>query len=228
MATSVGGGGGATAALAAQEAEVAATPPSSPTMREAPHPPSTITPTPTTTTDPASASYYDKGNVELAIETPVMRKRLEKRRRLTQGANTGAERLLIVLVGLPARGKSFIARKLLNYMLWRGNQCKIFNVGKYRRQLADHESSSNANACNADFFDESNQQAAKLRQQAAELALNETLKWLDGSNDTINPGPGVGEDGSGSLGSSNSELSLDGLGTERDDQYFINGHTSHW
>jgi len=29
-----------------------------------------------------------------------------------------------------------VARKLLNYLTWRGNKCKIFNVGKYRRQAA--------------------------------------------------------------------------------------------
>ena len=45
-------------------------------------------------------SYYDKGSVELAIETPVMLQRLEKRRKLTgTGANnTDGEFLLIVLV----------------------------------------------------------------------------------------------------------------------------------
>lgn len=86
---------------------------------------------------------------------------------------------------MPARGKSFIARKLLNYLSWRGNQCKIFNVGKYRRkiaQLEEEETIKNSNAnknCKADFFDDSNQEAARMRQAAAELAMKETLNWLE-------------------------------------------------
>ncbi|ACI64342.1 predicted protein, partial [Thalassiosira pseudonana CCMP1335] len=79
---------------------------------------------------------------------------------------------VIVLVGLPGRGKSFIARKLQNFLTWRGSDCKVFNVGKYRRQAAD-------GACGADFFDANNAAASTLRQQAASLALEDMLKWLD-------------------------------------------------
>jgi len=133
-------------------------------------------------------TYYEKGSVELAVETPVMAKRLEKRRHLT----SNSERLLIVLVGLPARGKSFVARKLLAYLTWRGNQCRIFNVGKYRREAAaalsheEHDHFEDADgkrqkvgACDANFFDDSNESAAKLRQHAAELALKDALVWLE-------------------------------------------------
>jgi hypothetical protein len=93
---------------------------------------------------------------------------------------------------LPARGKSFIARKLLNYISWRGNQCNIFNVGKYRRQIAqqkgdedsgtDGEKEEAKKSCNADFFDDSNEEAAKMRKAAAELAMKETLNWLECGN----------------------------------------------
>ncbi|KAL7535292.1 hypothetical protein ACHAXR_006399, partial [Thalassiosira sp. AJA248-18] len=81
-------------------------------------------------------------------------------------------RLVIVLVGLPGRGKSFIARKLQNFVTWRGSDCRVFNVGKYRRQAAD-------GACGADFFDSKNEAAAELRQKAASLAMQDMLKWLD-------------------------------------------------
>lgn len=48
---------------------------------------------------PPPASYYEKGSVELAFETPVMMQRLEKRRRLTgTGANDGGDCLVIALV----------------------------------------------------------------------------------------------------------------------------------
>jgi hypothetical protein len=126
-------------------------------------------------TDPAHAEpaphppqYYDKGSVEIAVETPVLRARLEKRQEMTGNA----ERLLIVMVGLPARGKSFLSRKLVNYLQWRGNKCRVFNVGRYRREAADGEQ-------HADFFDDSNQDAARIRQKAAELALRDTLEWLE-------------------------------------------------
>ena len=103
-------------------------------------------------------SYYEKGSVELAVETPVVRQRLATRRYLTHGASAMVEeRLLIVLVGLPARGKSFIARKLENFFLWRANQCKIFNVGKYRRHAYAEVSARGGGQCDADFFDSKNE-----------------------------------------------------------------------
>ena len=117
-------------------------------------------------------SYYDKGSVEVAIETPVMQKRLEKRREMTGNS----ERLLIVLCGLPARGKSFLARKLVNYLTWRGNKCRVFNVGRYRRQAS---AAYPDEVQTADFFDDNNETAAKIRRHAAELALNDTLEWLE-------------------------------------------------
>jgi hypothetical protein len=47
---------------------------------------------------------------------------------------------------------------------------------------------STSSSCKADFFDDSNQEAARLRQEAAALALEETLDWLDGEggiSDTV-------------------------------------------
>jgi hypothetical protein len=38
--------------------------------------------------------------------------------------------LAIVLVGLPARGKTFTAAKLTRYLRWLGHDTKHFNVGK--------------------------------------------------------------------------------------------------
>lgn len=103
----------------------------------------------------------------------------QQRLRLTKKS----DRLVIVLVGLPGRGKSFIARKLQNFVTWRGSECKVFNVGKYRRQAAD-------GACGADFFDSKNAAAAELRQKAASLALEDMLRWIDnedGGSGTATP-----------------------------------------
>ena len=43
-------------------------------------------------------------------------------------------RLAIVMVGLPARGKTFIARKIARYLSWLGHKTQVFNVGAYRRK----------------------------------------------------------------------------------------------
>lgn len=140
----------------------------------------------------STKDYYEQGSNQINPVTAVQLKKLEQRRKLTRTS----DRLVICLVGLPGRGKSFIARKLQSFLTWHGNECKIFNVGKYRRQVqADFVAAQNARkknkngkaksirstvgACDADFFDSKNPQASELRQQAASLALNEMLEWLD-------------------------------------------------
>mmetsp|Transcript_4887 Transcript_4887/g.10523 ORF Transcript_4887/g.10523 Transcript_4887/m.10523 type:complete len:652 (+) Transcript_4887:105-2060(+) len=116
----------------------------------------------------SATDYYAKGSAEAATENALTLAKIKHRLRLTKKD----ERLVIVLVGLPGRGKSFIARKLQNFLTWRGSECRVFNVGKYRRQAAD-------GACAADFFDSKNEAAAQMRQKAASLALDDMLQWLD-------------------------------------------------
>ncbi|KAJ1799133.1 6-phosphofructo-2-kinase [Coemansia sp. RSA 2399] len=53
-------------------------------------------------------------------------------------------KLVVVMVGLPARGKSYIVKKLKRYLSWLGFQTKIFNVGDRRRlagSIDDYEES---------------------------------------------------------------------------------------
>lgn len=45
-------------------------------------------------------------------------------------------KLVIVMVGLPARGKSYITKKLARYLNWLQHDTKIFNVGERRRTVA--------------------------------------------------------------------------------------------
>jgi len=75
-------------------------------------------------------SYYTNGSNKVSEVSGVTLRKLETRRKLTDNN----ERLVICLVGLPGRGKSFIARKLQTYLTWRGTACKVFNVGRYRRK----------------------------------------------------------------------------------------------
>ncbi|KAI9674860.1 MAG: hypothetical protein M1829_003600 [Trizodia sp. TS-e1964] len=45
-------------------------------------------------------------------------------------------KLVIVMVGLPARGKSYVTKKLARYLNWLQHDTKIFNVGERRRVAA--------------------------------------------------------------------------------------------
>jgi hypothetical protein len=97
---------------------------------------------------------------------------LQQRGRLTKNST----RLVIVLVGLPARGKSFVARKLLSFLEWHGCLCEIFNVGRYRRVAS-------GGACDANFFAADNADASAMRERVAELALRDMLRWIDGEEE---------------------------------------------
>ncbi|KZF19897.1 bifunctional 6-phosphofructo-2-kinase/fructose-2,6-bisphosphate 2-phosphatase [Xylona heveae TC161] len=79
-------------------------------------------------------------------------------------------RICVVMVGLPARGKSFIAQKVVRYLDWRDIPAKVFNVGNYRR--ADTPQPT------ADFFDTSNTEGERLRRAAAEAAVTDMLEWF--------------------------------------------------
>lgn len=79
--------------------------------------------------------------------------------------------LVVVMVGLPARGKTFIARKLGWYLSWLGYQAQVFNVGNYRRDRFGAQ-------VPASFFDPNNEAGLASRKQAAESALNDMLSWL--------------------------------------------------
>jgi len=134
--------------------------------------------------DENNNAYYDKGSCEAIKLTRAASRKIEERRKLTLNSN----RLLIVLVGLPGRGKSFIARKLQSYLNWLCIPCKTFNVGKYRREAKasydDKDPSDEASGgCKADFFDSTNEAATKLREDVAKLALNDALSWLDSIRD---------------------------------------------
>lgn len=63
---------------------------------------------------------------------------------------------VICMVGLPARGKTYISKKLARYLNWIGVKTKVFNVGEYRRE-AFHEFAGK------EFFDPENKEFVKIR-----------------------------------------------------------------
>eukprot|EP00752_Nemacystus_decipiens_P011163 g9918.t2 len=81
-------------------------------------------------------------------------------------------KLLLATVGLPARGKTYIAQSIKRHMDWFGLRTEIFNAGNYRRKFPEGRHAS------SDLFDPMNAEGAKLRQRCAEMALNDALDIL--------------------------------------------------
>ncbi|KAF4315685.1 hypothetical protein BBO99_00005994 [Phytophthora kernoviae] len=86
-----------------------------------------------------------------------------------------ADKLVLVMVGLPARGKSFIAKKLWKFLCWKGFKCQVFNVGQLRRAksagMQDHT-----------FFDPNNARAKEERELLALESLKQVQRWFAGEN----------------------------------------------
>uniref|UniRef100_A0A4W5PPH1 6-phosphofructo-2-kinase/fructose-2,6-biphosphatase 4a n=1 Tax=Hucho hucho TaxID=62062 RepID=A0A4W5PPH1_9TELE len=78
---------------------------------------------------------------------------------------------LIVTVGLPARGKTYISKKLTRYLNWIGVPTREFNVGQYRRECLKIYKSF-------EFFRPDNEEGLKIRQQCASAALNDVRQYL--------------------------------------------------
>ncbi|PNW72565.1 hypothetical protein CHLRE_16g691888v5 [Chlamydomonas reinhardtii] len=94
-------------------------------------------------------------------------------------------KLIIIMVGLPGRGKTFLCNKIVHYLnvtthtttvsyaQWLGHATRHFNVGAYRRiQKGAHEVQSAA------FFDHTNEAGMEARNRALNAALDDLMSWL--------------------------------------------------
>mmetsp|Transcript_26512 Transcript_26512/g.64049 ORF Transcript_26512/g.64049 Transcript_26512/m.64049 type:complete len:300 (-) Transcript_26512:1697-2596(-) len=79
-------------------------------------------------------------------------------------------KLVIVTVGLPARGKSYISHKLVNFLSWSGIESEIFNAGRTRRELIGSKATSS-------FF-ESKKENVDMREKIAFMTLDKGLEYL--------------------------------------------------
>lgn len=75
------------------------------------------------------------------------------------------------MVGLPARGKTYISKKLARYLNWIGIFTKVYNLGEYRRNATSAYKSH-------EFFRPDNQEAMAIRTECALRALEDACKWL--------------------------------------------------
>jgi hypothetical protein len=61
------------------------------------------------------------------------------------------------MVGLPARGKTYVAKKLSKYLNWLRIRTTVFNIGNYRRFFCG------ASELKPDFFDPDNVKTIIIR-----------------------------------------------------------------
>ena len=80
-------------------------------------------------------------------------------------------KIAFAMVGLPARGKTYMARKIARYLAWLGHDTRVFNVGSYRRNRIGARQTH-------EFFDPENPSGAEARRQLALAALDDMLGWL--------------------------------------------------
>uniref|UniRef100_A0A7S0AHA0 6-phosphofructo-2-kinase domain-containing protein n=1 Tax=Pyrodinium bahamense TaxID=73915 RepID=A0A7S0AHA0_9DINO len=84
-----------------------------------------------------------------------------------------ASKVVIVMVGLPARGKSFISMRICHFYAWLGTKAQIFNVGEHRR-------TAETAVQDASYFDPNDAERQKSRDKLAFETLDRLLDWLDG------------------------------------------------
>ncbi|MBG0777531.1 MAG: histidine phosphatase family protein [Desulfovibrionaceae bacterium] len=83
-------------------------------------------------------------------------------------------KLYVVMVGLPARGKSTVANKLMENLSREGFAVRIFNNGDLRREMVRGDSTQ------AGFYDPANTEAAALREKIATINIGRARDWIAG------------------------------------------------
>lgn len=111
--------------------------------------------------EPANPPSTDN-DVTVSAHPPEMR---------AQQPTFNTKKLCIVMVGLPARGKTHIATCLERYLNWLGFTSAVFNVGNYRRMILGGSQS-------ADFFDPQNEEGLRARMELAIECMNDMLRWF--------------------------------------------------
>ncbi|XP_035016181.1 6-phosphofructo-2-kinase/fructose-2,6-bisphosphatase isoform X1 [Hippoglossus stenolepis] len=104
------------------------------------------------------------------IWVPSLKSRLSQRRGSSVPQFTNSP-TMIVMVGLPARGKTYISKKLTRYLNWIGVTTKVFNVGQYRRDATRSYNSY-------EFFRPDNAEAMKIRKACAIAALKDVCDYF--------------------------------------------------
>lgn len=89
------------------------------------------------------------------------------------------KKTVIIMVGLPARGKTFLSIRLKRYLEWQGFRVRIFNAGSYRRAVLGADSSR------SDFFDTRVTAFAMERERIAKKCFSDLTEWLKAEGDAV-------------------------------------------
>ena len=71
------------------------------------------------------------------------------------------KKIIFAMVGLPARGKSFLSTKIVHFLSWRGTSTRIFNAGSTRRAAL-----GTAKSGRAEFFAQESNKATRMPPQS--------------------------------------------------------------
>jgi broad specificity phosphatase PhoE/predicted kinase len=88
-------------------------------------------------------------------------------------SHSNTEKLYVVMVGLPARGKSTIAQKLLENLRKDSMKSMIFNNGDLRRKL------SKENTSYSEFYDPRNKAGVELREKYALMNMQRAKRFME-------------------------------------------------
>jgi hypothetical protein len=89
-------------------------------------------------TDPSVAHLKNddledsSNNVGFGNDPHWMKKNRPDKKDLLHTGSKGGGKLVIVMVGLPGAGKTFIARKVSRFLRWVSYRTRVFSVAKYR------------------------------------------------------------------------------------------------
>ena len=98
-------------------------------------------------------------------------------------------RIAIVMVGLPARGKTHICVSMARYLAWLGVKTRIFHLGDYRRATVG----PGGNVPEDYFFPNATPSSVMLRQKILKKCREDIYAWLNHENgqvaiyDAVNP-----------------------------------------
>jgi hypothetical protein len=98
-------------------------------------------------------------------------------------------RIVIAMVGLPARGKTHISVALARYLRWLGVKTRIFHLGDYRRAIIGH----GGDVPDDYFFVNASASAVLLRQKILKKCREDIYHFLNHENgqvaiyDAVNP-----------------------------------------